>query len=223
MGNIFEAKGMSALCPPSHKEGIRLNADGGERRGLSGEQDAVTQQRHTAGDGLFGGEQGELGSVVLLREVAEDDVGCAAVVVVGEEFGGGVVGEVADAGEGALLDRPGVGAVLEHLEVVVGFEQEHVDALEGPLDVGRHVPEVGGDGHADGLGTGREDEAAGVGGVVGNGEGRNGDVADGEVGTGVEVLDGGQVGGDWFGGGFFFVGFRLGGSGGVGERGGGAR
>ena len=84
--------------------------------------------------------------------MAEDDVGGAAVVVAGEEFGGGVVGEMADAGEDALLDRPGVGAVAEHLEVVVGFEQEDVDALEGGLDVGRHVAEVGGDGHADGFG-----------------------------------------------------------------------
>ena len=168
----------------------------------SGEQDAVAEQSHAVADGLLGGEPGEFGGVVGLGEVAEDDVGGAAVVVVGEELGGGVVGEVADAGEDALLDRPGVGAVAEHLEVVVGFEQEDVDALEGGLDVGRHVAEVGGDGHADGLGAGLEDEAAGVGGVVGDGEGRDVDVADGEVGAGVEVLDGGKVGGV----GFFFGG-----------------
>ena len=186
-----------------------LEADGGERGGLLGEQDAVTQQSHTAADGLFGGEQGQFGGVVLLGEVAEDDPGGAAVVVAGEEFGGGVVGEVADAGEDALLDRPGVGAVAEHLEVVVGFEQQDVDALEGGLDVGGHVAEVGGDGHADGFGVGLEDEAAGVGGVVGDGEGRDGDVADGEVGAGVEVLDGGEEGGvgfGWRGSCFVFVG-----------------
>ena len=63
------------------------------------------------------------------------------------------------------------------------------------FDVGRHIAEVGGDGHADLFGAGLEDEAAGVGGVVRDGEGRDGDVADGEVGAGVEVLDCGEVGG----------------------------
>ena len=160
-----------------------------------GEQDAVAEQRWGVRLGLLGGEAGELGDVVGLGEVAEDDVGGAAVVVLGEELGGGVVGEMADAGEDTLLDGPGVGAVAEHLEIVVGFEQEDVDGFEGGLDVGRDVAEVGGDGHADGLGAGVEDEAAGVGGVVGDGEGCDVEIADGEVGAGAEVLDGGEAGG----------------------------
>ena len=126
--------------------------------------------------------------------MAEDDVGGGAVVVLGKELGGGVVGEMAYAGEDTLLDGPGVRAVAEHLEVVVGLEQEDVDGFEGGLDVGRDVAEVGGDRHADGLGTGVEDEAAGVGGVVGDGEGRDVEIADAEVGAGVEVLDGWEAG-----------------------------
>ena len=82
---------------------------------------------------------------------------------------------------------------------MVGFEEEDVDALEGGLDVGGHVAEVSGEGHADAVGG--EDEAAGVGCVVGNGEGGDVDVADAEVGAGVEELDGGEVGGVGFGGG----------------------
>ena len=39
-----------------------------------------------------------------------------------------------------------------------------------------------------------EDEAAGVGGIMRDGEGRDGDVADGEVSAGVEVLDGWKEG-----------------------------
>ena len=60
--------------------------------------------------------------------------------------------------------------------------------------------------------AGLEDKAAGVGGVVGDGEGGDGDVADGEVGAGVEVLDGGEIGGVGFGGGFFVVGIGGGGT-----------
>ena len=73
----------------------------------------------------------------------------AAVVVAEEEVGEGVVREVADAAHDALLDGPRVGAVAEHFEVVVGFEEQDVDALERGLDVGWDVAEVGGDGHAD--------------------------------------------------------------------------
>ena len=147
-------------------------------------------------EGLLGGDAGEFGGVVGLGEVAEDDPGGGAVVVVLEELRRGVVGEVAYAGEDALLDGPGVGAVAEHLEVVIGLEEEDIDPLEGGLDVGGHVAEIGGKGHADALG--REDEAAGVGGVVGDGEGGDVDVADGEPGAGVEVLDGRKVRGIGF-------------------------
>src|SRR5260370_1810897 len=92
-------------------------------------------------------------------------------------------------------DRRGVGDVTEHVEVVVGREEEGVDAREGGFDGRGDVAEVGGEGHA--YAVGGEDEAAGVGGVVGDGEGGDVDVADGELGTGVEVLDGWEVG--WVG------------------------
>ena len=166
-----------------------------ESRGASlvGQQDAVAKQRRLVAKSLFGSEPGQLGSVIGLREVAENNPRGAAVVVLLEKLGGGVVGEMANAGEHALLDRPGIRAVAEHLEVVVGFQQQNVDALEGSLDVGRHVAQVGSQRHADALGL--EDEAAGIGGIVGNGEGRDVDVADGELGAGVEVLDRGKVGG----------------------------
>jgi len=62
---------------------------------------------------------------------------------------------------------------------VVGFEQEHVDALEADLTLA-HVAEVG----AMAMRTASERDAKTKPqgrGVVGNGEGRDGDVADGEV------------------------------------------
>ena len=75
------------------------------------EDDAVAEQRHAVADGTLGGDAGEFGGVVGFGEVAEDDGVGAAVVVAGEELGGGIVGKVADAGQDALLDGPGVRAV----------------------------------------------------------------------------------------------------------------
>ena len=74
------------------------------------------------------------------------------VILLLQKFGRCVVGKMADAGENALFDGPGVGAVTEHVEVVVGFDLEEIAAAEGLLDVGRHVAEVGGDGDADAFG-----------------------------------------------------------------------
>jgi hypothetical protein len=57
-----------------------------------------------ADESLLGGDASEFRGVVGLGEVAEDDERGPAVVVLLEEFGGGVVGEVAYAREHALLD-----------------------------------------------------------------------------------------------------------------------
>ncbi len=142
---------------------------------------------------LLGRQEGECGGVVLLGQVAENDAVGASVVVAGEVFGGRVIGQVADPGQDALLDGPRVGAILEHLEVVVGFEQEDVGAAEGGLDVGGHVAEISGNGHTDAFGGAMDDEAAGVGGVVRDGEGGDAEVADLEVFTRAEVLDVGEL------------------------------
>ena len=175
------------------ERGTALEADGLKGGCLVGEENAVAEEGGVAGQGLFGGEAGEFGRVVGFGEVTEDDGVSSAVVVVLEEFGGGGVREVAYAGEDALLDGPGVRAVAEHFEIVIGLEEEDVDALEGGFDVGGHVAQVGGDGHADAFGG--KDEAAGVGGVVGDGEGGDLEIADRKVFACPEVLDCGKVGG----------------------------
>ena len=47
-----------------------------------------------------------------------------------EEFTDGVIGKVAGAGKDALLDDPGIGPDLEHVEVVIGFEDEAIGLAE---------------------------------------------------------------------------------------------
>lgn len=127
--------------------------------------------------------------VVVLAQVAEDQSAGAGVEDFADEVAGDFVGEVAHAAHDALFDAPGVGADFEHFEVVVGFEQQQVGALEVNADGLGHVAEVGGDGHFEALGA--EGETDGVGGVVGDGEAIDVDVADGETGAGLEEFEDG--------------------------------
>lgn len=119
--------------------------------------------------------------------MGHDEIACAGIEAVGiaEEFANGVVGEMAGAGEDALFDDPGIGADLEHVEVVIGFEDEAIGVAEMDANVIGHEAEVGADG--DLVAVGAESEADGVDGIVGNAEGVDVNVADGE---GLATFDG---------------------------------
>ena len=160
------------------------------------QQQPVAQQAGSPVEGALGRNAGQLRKIIAFREMPEDDVGCLAVVLGFEVGGCGLVGEVSDAGKDALLDGPGVGAVAEHLQVMIGFEQEQVNLFQLGFDVGRDVAEVGCDSHAHALGL--EDEADGVCGVMRNGEWADGDVADLERLAGLKELDGREPGGVFF-------------------------
>jgi hypothetical protein len=126
---------------------------------------------------LADGFAGEVGGVAVLAEVGEEDVAEVFGGDFGDEFGGGLVGEVAVAGEDSLFDRPGaLGVVLEQGFVVVGLDDERVDALDGVDDLPCCVAEVGED--AEGGIRGGEDEAHGVCGVMGHGEGLDAEFSD---------------------------------------------
>ena len=77
---------------------------------------------------------------------------------------------MANTREDTLLDRPGIGAVPQHLQIVIGFQKENVDVSQRGLYVGGDVAEVSRERNPDALAV--EDEAAGIGGIVGNGEGQ---------------------------------------------------
>jgi len=116
---------------------------------LVGEEELVGEQAGVAVEGALGGDAGKFGKIIAFREMGEDNVGGLAVVGVFEEVGRGLVGEVTDARKYPLFHGPGVGAVAEHFEVVVGFEEEEVEGFELGFDVGGDVAEVGGDGEAE--------------------------------------------------------------------------
>jgi hypothetical protein len=134
---------------------------------------------------FFGGEAREIGVVIFLGKMREDEVARAGVEAfgVGEIFADGVIGKMTGAAENALLDDPGIGADFEHVEVVIGFEDQAISIAKMDFDEFGHVAEVGDDGQF--CAVGAEGESDRVCGVVRNGEGVDVDVADGEALAGV--------------------------------------
>jgi len=143
----------------------------------------------TAAEGFFGGEADEVGIVVFLRYMREDemtDTGIEALWVC-EEFADSVVREMASAGEDTLLDYPRIRTNLEHVEIVIGFEDEAIGLAEMDSYVIRQVAQIGADGNFAAVGA--KSESDGVGSVVRNGEGVHVNVADGEALAGLDGLD----------------------------------
>src|ERR1017187_304046 len=117
----------------------------------------------------------------------KDHVGSLPVVAFLKELGGRLVGEVTNAREYPLFNCPRVRPVPQHFKIVVGFEQEQVDALELSFDVRRDIAQIGGKAHSNPFGT--KDKAHRVGGIVGDGEGAYSNVADFERLASLKVLD----------------------------------
>ncbi len=78
----------------------------------------------------------------------------------------------------ALLDVPGIGADLQHLDIVIGFQHQAIGIAQVLLHQFRHVAEIGDQRelHA----ARAEGESERVDGVVRNAEGRDFDIADAE-------------------------------------------
>jgi len=142
-----------------------------------------------AAEGFFGGEADEVGIIIFLGDVREDEMADAGIETlgIGEEFADGVIRKVASAGKDALLDHPRIRADLEHIEIVIGFEDEAIGLTEMDPDVIGQVAEIGADGDLGAIGA--EGESDGVGGVVRDGECVDVDIADGEALPGLDGLD----------------------------------
>ncbi len=162
-----------------------------ERNVLGGNEEFASKGmlRGAAAKCFFGADFRDIGIVVFLGDVSEDEVTCARVkaIRIRKIFTDSVIRKMAGTGENALLDDPGVGADLEHVEIVVGFEDEAISIAQMNFDEFRHIAEVGADG---GFGAvSAEGEADGVGGIVRDGKGMNIDIADDKALTGLNGFD----------------------------------
>ncbi len=143
----------------------------------------------TPAQGLFGGNAREIGIVVFLREVRENEVTRASIKAfrIGQIFADRVIGEMASPGEDALLDYPRIRADFQHVQVVIGFQDQAIAFAQMDLDKFGHVAEVGADGHLGAVGA--EGEANGVGSIMRNGEGMNIDIANRTALAGLNGFD----------------------------------
>jgi len=136
-----------------------------------------------------GRELGEIGIVVFLGDVGEDEITRAGVetVGIGEEFANGMIREMPGAGQNALLNDPRVGPDLEHVQIVIGLEDHAISFAQMNLDHFGEIAEIGADG--DFGAPGAEREANGIGSIVRNGEGVDVDIADREMLAGFDGFD----------------------------------
>jgi hypothetical protein len=110
--------------------------------------------------------------------VSENEIAGVTIetIGIGKVFADRVIRKMAGAGQDALLDDPRIGTDLEHVEVVIGFEDEAIGFAEVDFDELGHVAEVGANGHLGAVGA--KSETDGIDGIVRNGEGVDVDVAD---------------------------------------------
>lgn len=138
---------------------------------------------------LFGGKARQIGIVVLLGEMREDEIAGASIkaVGIGKIFADGVIRKMAGARKHTLFHDPRIRPDLEHVEIVIRFEQQAIRVTQMDLDQLRHVAEVGDQSHLRTIGAKRE--ADGIRGVVRNGKGVHFDVADAKSLAGLDAFD----------------------------------
>lgn len=136
---------------------------------------------------LRGAHAHDLRMVVVLAQMPQNQCLYAAVQIGFQVIAGVRVREMPVAAHHALLDAPGIRTDLQHFQIVIGFEQQHLHAAQMDFDRFRHVAEIGG--HADFDAFGMEAEADRIDGIVGNGEALDDDVADGPAGACLKRLD----------------------------------
>ncbi len=170
---------------------LMLQLEGPERDVLGSDEEFARENTlgRAAAQGFLGGEADEIGIVVFLRDVGKDEIARNGVEAIGvaKIFAYGVIRKMAGPAENALLDDPRIRADLEHVQIVIGFEDQAIGAAEMHFDEFGHVAQVSDHGHLRAIRT--EGETNGVGGVVGNCEGVDVNVADGEMLAGVNRLD----------------------------------
>ena len=155
-------------------------------------------QEQFAGEGTFGrpatqgfrrANCGCVRIVILLRNMGEDKIagGRVETIGIGQEFADGMIRKMAGAGKDALLDDPGIGADLEHVEVVIGFENEAIGFAEVHAHVVGQIAEVGADGNFCSIGA--KGEGHGIGGIVRDRKRVHIDIANDEALPGVDGFD----------------------------------
>src|SRR5207245_5859413 len=87
----------------------------------------------------------------------------------------------------ALLDGPGVGPAAQHFEIMIGLDYQQIAAAQVITNVRWEVPEIGGDADLDAFRA--ERESHGIGSIVRDGEGCDGDITNLKAAAGEERFE----------------------------------
>ncbi len=152
-----------------------------------------------AAEGFFGGKPHEVGIIIFLGNVREDQKAGAGIesVGIGKKFADGMIGKMSGAGEHALLDDPRVRPDLEHVQIVIGFKDHAVGFAKMDFHKFGHVAEIGAD--RDLRAVGAEGEADGIGGIVRNGKSVNINIANGKALASLNGFDAAEAFAESFG------------------------
>jgi len=179
---------MGETCLPGRLqlqlESLQGNVLGGEKK-LARE----TTFRWAPAERLCSRDGRRVRIVILFRHMSKDEIPSTGVETIGvcKVFAHGVIGQVAGAGEHTLFDDPWIGADFEHVEIVVGFEDQTVSLAQVHLHVVGHVAEIRANGHLGAVCP--KSESHGVDSIVGNAKSVDFDIADGETLAGLDGLD----------------------------------
>jgi len=169
---------------------LQLEVERAERDALRRDMQGAAESEFVgaATEGFFGADAGEIGCVVLLGNVREDQVARASIedFGVGEEFADDCVRKMPGAAHHALLDVPGIRPDLQHFQVMIGFQNQEIGFAQMMLHEFGHVAQIGNDG--DFFSVGAEGVSDGVCGIVRNGERGDFDIADYEFNSGADVF-----------------------------------
>src|SRR6266481_3667490 len=189
--SLAELRTKSERNVESTTANIMLQLEGPERDVLGSDEEFAGEGAlgRAAAQGFFRGEPDKMGIVVFLRNVGEDEIARNGVETVGvaKIFADRMIRKMARAAENALLDDPGIRADLEHVQIVIGFEDQTIGAAQMHFDQFGHVAQVSDDGHFRAIRT--ECEADGVSRVVRNREGVHVNVPDGKMLAGLNRFD----------------------------------
>src|SRR6266481_86216 len=130
---------------------------------------------------LFRGQAHQVGIIVFLRDMRQHKIPRDRVesIGVGKIFAYGVIRKMPGAREHALLDDPWIRPDLEHIQIVIGFENQTVGSTKMHFDKLWHVAKIRDDGHLCAIRTKRESD--GVRGVVRNSKRVNVNITDGKM------------------------------------------
>src|SRR5437016_14061705 len=117
----------------------------------------------------------------------QNNVCCSSITIARAEISEWLIGKVPDPAQNALLDGPGIRPATQQFEIMIGLGNQQIAAAQVIANVRWEVPEIGGDADLDAFRA--ERESHGIGSIVRDGEGCDGDITNLKAAAGEERFE----------------------------------